>query len=266
MRKKQNFRVNEEALGSHGVGSGIVTFFNMNIFLKQKARPGTDKMTKQIMRDPTVISYITKALTSKEDDDFLGDTEWRDSTRSDVVLEPKLCHLDAPPVIIEIQQSKNGDFMKRANGYCLQAYKRYNKEPIILFFRTNSYDNYIATRLLPSDIPGANEIHCDTWAKKCLVISKSSLNVNYSNPLYPLVALGLFLTSQALSLYEAPCNEDPATKYLYSFALNTQENSEDNVALSLINLQRREYERLLALANSSSSSSLAEAIKETRVT
>jgi hypothetical protein len=68
----------------------------MNTFLTAETRPGTDRMSKAIIQDPTVVNYITKSLINTENDCFIGSFEWSDGTRSDVVLEPKSSNLGLP--------------------------------------------------------------------------------------------------------------------------------------------------------------------------
>lgn len=46
-------------------------------------------MSKAIIQGLSVLNYITKSLTNTENDYFIGNSEWSDGTRSDVVLEPK---------------------------------------------------------------------------------------------------------------------------------------------------------------------------------
>lgn len=83
------------------------------------------------MQDPKVINYITEALTGTKDDYFVGNCEWRNGTRSDIVLEPK-SSVDLPPIIVEIQHTVNNNFLKRAVGYCLQASSRFGVNPVLL--------------------------------------------------------------------------------------------------------------------------------------
>ncbi|KAI7907605.1 uncharacterized protein BX663DRAFT_491428 [Cokeromyces recurvatus] len=212
-------------------------------------------MSKAIIQDPTVINYITKTLTNTENDYHVGCSEWSDSTRSDVVLEPKSFDLGLPPIIIEIQQMVDKAFMKRAVGYCLQASKRYNVDPIILIICVNSLDSYVASRIVASDVYGGYDFLCDPWAANCIVLSKESLNKdNVSSPLDPLFALGLFFTSQALSIMSAPFANDPTIQYLYSLVTSREENCSNNIALSLLESQHREYEKLLTLVNTAGSS------------
>jgi hypothetical protein len=100
--------------------------------LLAKSKPGKDLMAKEILRDPKVINSITESLVNSTDDYFIGNCEWADGTRSDMVIEPKFACSNLPPIIIEVQHTINKAFMKRTVNYCLQASTRYQNDPIIL--------------------------------------------------------------------------------------------------------------------------------------
>ncbi|KAI9366379.1 hypothetical protein BD770DRAFT_438527 [Pilaira anomala] len=73
--------------------------------LPTKLKPGKDLMAKEALRDPKVINLITESLVKTTDDYFIGNCEWKDGTRSDMVLEPKNAFSDLPPLIVEIQHT-----------------------------------------------------------------------------------------------------------------------------------------------------------------
>ncbi|KAI8079371.1 hypothetical protein BDF21DRAFT_340475, partial [Thamnidium elegans] len=89
--------------------------------LPTKLKSGKDQMAKGILRDPKIVNLITDSLVKTTDDYFIGNCEWTDGTRSDMVLEPKNALSDLPPLIVEIQHTINKSFMKRTVNYCLQA-------------------------------------------------------------------------------------------------------------------------------------------------
>ncbi|CAO3633147.1 unnamed protein product [Mucor hiemalis] len=162
-----------------------------------KLKPGKDLMAKEALRDPKVVNLITESLVKTTDDYFVGNCEWKDGTRSDMVLEPKNAHSDLPPLIVDIQHTVNKAFMKRAISYCLQAFTRYHKEPTILIICVEklNQDN-IHVKL--SKLPGVFSYFSEPWAEHCYIISKESTKDNLSIPLHPLVALGPFFTNRCL--------------------------------------------------------------------
>ncbi|KAI9365891.1 hypothetical protein BD770DRAFT_406251 [Pilaira anomala] len=109
--------------------------------------PEKDLMSKQIIQDPKVLNYITEAITRTENDYFIGNCEWKDGTRSDVVLQPKSSSMDLPFIIVKIHHTVNKQFMRRAVGYCLQANLKFDvvvlyhkKHTPILAINNWSYD------------------------------------------------------------------------------------------------------------------------------
>ncbi|KAI9487519.1 MAG: hypothetical protein EXX96DRAFT_553581 [Benjaminiella poitrasii] len=97
----------------------------MNLFtLPKSMRPGSDLISKIAIKDPMVINIITKALLNVENDYHVGNSEWDNGMRSDVVLQPKSSASNLPPTIIEIQQTIDALFIKRVINYSLQAFKR----------------------------------------------------------------------------------------------------------------------------------------------
>jgi hypothetical protein len=242
------------------------------IILPNSLRPGTDLMSKIVVRNPIIVNIITKTLLNSQDEYIPGESEWDDGTRSDLVLEPKTPLLHLPPIVVEFQHTVNIPFIKRAINYCLKAYNRYQNDPICLIvcIDTLSVDVYEQTE--ESGVPGCRSFSSWAWATKCLVLSQSSL-VHCSTllPLDPFVALGLFLTQQATSLAGAPCNEDPTMKLLYDLALehygslvgNQQHMTE--VIKQVCDTQDSEYTRLLELIqNHASTEILTEAIKSSQ--
>ena len=65
--------------------------------------PGSDLMAKDIIRNTSVIKIITSALVNGTDDYNIRDSEWPNSCRSDLVLEPKSLSTGLPPIIINFQ-------------------------------------------------------------------------------------------------------------------------------------------------------------------
>ncbi|EPB87867.1 hypothetical protein HMPREF1544_05396 [Mucor circinelloides 1006PhL] len=165
---------------------------------------GTDLMSKTIIQDPTVINYITTTLANTQNDYHVGNSKWSDGTRSDVVLEPKSSVLNLPPIIVEIQHT------------------------VIMLFNVQT---------MASRFPGGYAFPSEPWAADCIILSKESLGEgNIDTPLNSLIALGLFLTSRALSIVNAPFADDPTMQYLYTLALSHEEDQHNNILLPLLEL------------------------------
>ncbi|KAI9475869.1 MAG: hypothetical protein EXX96DRAFT_574968 [Benjaminiella poitrasii] len=228
---------------------------------------GSDLMSKRIIRDPKAMNLIAESLTGTTDDYFIGNCEWNDGTRSDMVLEPKSAHSDLPPLILEIQHTVNLVSMKRAVSYCLQAFTRYDIEPIILIICVEKMHQDIYKHMKPSTLPGVFSYFSQPWAESCYVISKESIKNNMTIPLDPMVALGAFFTSSSPSLSNHPFKDDPTIQYLYTSSLFQQqiETVNKDAPLKLIDLQLMEYDRLKTLASSLEQPVFEEAINDAKL-
>ncbi|KAI8885726.1 hypothetical protein K501DRAFT_284146 [Backusella circina FSU 941] len=69
--------------------------------LPNSFRPGTDRISKEISRDPAVINIITKALLNVEDEYLPESSDWPNGTHFDLVLVPKSIDSGLSPIIIE---------------------------------------------------------------------------------------------------------------------------------------------------------------------
>lgn len=229
--------------------------------------PGKDLMSKQIVQDARVLNHITEAITNTENDYFVSNYEWKDGTRSDVVLEPKSSSMDLPPIIVEIQHTVNKQFMRRAVGYCLQANAKFDVEPVLLIICVRTLAEEIKVDTVDSRLPSIYSYFCKPWAAECLILCQDNLRQNLTTPLNPLVALGLFLSSRCKSILDNPYAGDPTMQYLYVLALHKHQIDSQDIArlpMKLIDSQITEYDRLFTLANSLNQSELVEAISEAK--
>jgi hypothetical protein len=100
-------------------------------------QPGVDQMNKFILKHPDVKNIILGTLMNTNGDVYkIGYAEWGHSLRSGVVYEPMHVFLEQPPIIVEVQETVNTDFMNPAAHYCIMAYRRYKVLPILLIFNT----------------------------------------------------------------------------------------------------------------------------------
>lgn len=77
----------------------------MSTSLSSLFKPGTDRISKEITRHPTVINIITKALLDTENEYLPESTEWENRARSDMVLVPKPVDWGISLIVIEFQQT-----------------------------------------------------------------------------------------------------------------------------------------------------------------
>ncbi|ORE09807.1 hypothetical protein BCV72DRAFT_189575, partial [Rhizopus microsporus var. microsporus] len=142
--------------------------------------------------------------------------EWKNVTRSDMVLEPKTALSDLSPLIVEIQHTINKAFIKRAANYCLQTSTRYHSDPIILIICVEKLNQGTHKHVKLSKLPGVFSYFSQLWAEHCYIISEESVKDNFSTLLNPLIALGSFFTNRSLSLTDHPFKNDPVIQYLYT--------------------------------------------------
>ncbi|KAI7906796.1 uncharacterized protein BX663DRAFT_417194, partial [Cokeromyces recurvatus] len=147
-------------------------------------------------------------------------------TYSDVVLLPKSIDSGLSPIVIEFQQNVNKELIKREVGYCLQTYKRFEVEPILLVICIKSLCDTIKKGLeYCVDLP-CYAAPCDYCADRCYIVDESSIKNYISNEsgldsnLNPFAAYCLFLTTQATSIDLAPRKENATMEMLYRISQN----------------------------------------------
>ncbi|KAI9487092.1 MAG: hypothetical protein EXX96DRAFT_605102 [Benjaminiella poitrasii] len=97
------------------------------------------------------MNMVTRALLNTEYDYIPESSEWPNGTRNDVILAHKSDDTVHPSIIIEFQRAVDKAFMKRAIGYCLQASKRFDTEPVILIVCIESVEVSVIESLRKCD-------------------------------------------------------------------------------------------------------------------
>ena len=199
-------------------------------------------------------SIITKAIVDIDGDAYrIGDAEWDDGTRSDVLYEPVNESLQQPPIIVEVQTTVDTEFMNRAVHYCVMAYRRYKTLPMLLIFATN-------TTTIPTDNMHRSNVFCglslpcEYWAKKCYLInlaSASSVSINIHEPFQ---ALSMFLLNQQTCLLESNSWKDPTMRRLFQIARDALQQSIEretellDAITSICDASIKHYEQILNTA------------------
>ncbi|KAI9467614.1 hypothetical protein BDB00DRAFT_749371, partial [Zychaea mexicana] len=227
--------------------------------------PGSDLIAKSITRNSSVIKIITTALVKTADDYFVAESEWGNGSRSDLVLSPRSSSFQLAPIIIEFQCRVDKKFMKRLMMYSLQAYRRYEKDPIILIICSGTLSDDVANLLKSSDVLGCRRYLCEGWGAKCLIMAKESLSsLTASEKREPFASFGLFLT-QSMPFSELS-SDDETTKMLQSLAVDHYMSLIGNEAhlidfiKGVLDKQEIFYNKILALADDDDKPRLREAI------
>lgn len=193
-----------------------------------------------------------KALVPEaaEDHYVATPTEFINKNKCDVLYAPRNPLSTFPPVLIEVQNQVDEKFLVRAVHYSTLIYERYNKHPILVIIGVASATvPFMSMTAVNSGFPFARQIPCIGWAKRCLVLTSSTLNINQHNAeeeLHPLQALGYFICSQSLSISTLDYGKnDKSVRLLYSIA-----------HANLEQLSGEEDEKLEAINNICSSSQI----------
>lgn len=177
-------------------------------------------------------------------------TEFINKNKCNVLYAPHNPLSTFPPVLIEVQNQVDEKFLIRAVHYSTLIYEWYNKHPILVIIGVaNVTVSFMSMKAADSDFSFAKQIPCIGWAKRCLVMASSTLEINQHNTeeeLHPLQALGYFICSQALSISTLDYGKnDKTVKLLYSIAHANVEQ-----------LSGEEDEKLEAISNICNSSQI----------
>lgn len=108
----------------------------LSFTIPPKHRPGTDLMSKTMLKDQRVVNMIVSTLVGKHaSNNYTAQNGERlDGKRADVLLIPTTAASESlPPILVEIQNVVDSPYMHRLSKYCNNIYdKNNNIEPIAL--------------------------------------------------------------------------------------------------------------------------------------
>lgn len=140
--------------------------------------------------------------------------------RSDIVYAAGKPTKIEPPILIEFQNQVNHEFMNRVINYSLSAYRRYKVYPIVLIFAIKGFSSIeVEEEFIVADKKPFLEIESKFWARKCFLVSSNSI-LEYigQSPMDPIIAMGYFLTSNAVSLTSLEYRFDPTVRLLFQIS------------------------------------------------
>ncbi|KAI8977685.1 hypothetical protein BDF20DRAFT_976201 [Mycotypha africana] len=185
--------------------------------------PGSDLISKAVLNDTRIINIISKSLVSASEDQYTAAPNgFLNKCACDVLYLPKTINSEYPPIMIEVQKDINEKYMCRAVKYSTLVYEKYEKYPVVLIVGVSSVTALVNNILAPATShPFSKEISSLFWAKRCLLMSSTTLStVESSQQLDPLAAIGLFLCSQKLSItHLVSGGQDATMKLLYKIAV-----------------------------------------------
>ncbi|KAG1446004.1 hypothetical protein G6F55_011725 [Rhizopus delemar] len=228
-------------------------------------------MSKFLLLDQTVINLIVKSLLGANDvpDDLYtaGQTDWVDGSKSDALYISRLETTDViPPILIEVQNKVNQDFISRLIRYCTFVYSHYKFLPIVFVIAINGFTSIaLEADFDTSSIGFLLESSSKFWAKKFLLISAKSIKEQIKQePMEPLAVLGYFMVSQETSLMalKGGVEKDKAdainevfneTKKLFKEIVDSEDSNLVNIVrtakayardgIEFINQQQKKFEK-----------------------
>ncbi|KAI8388929.1 uncharacterized protein BYT42DRAFT_632278 [Radiomyces spectabilis] len=189
-------------------------------------RPGSDLISKLILQDQRIMNIITKELIGKpycENLYQLGQTEWSDSSKSDVVYVPlRQYQKSLPPILIEVQHGIDNSFLTRLMKYAISVYEVYGQEPLVFVIGVGRPVPHTIKDLLTEDEerPYLWPLKVGFWKTPFLIATTESLAKQLEkNLLPPLAAIALFFTAQKRCLLGmGKHRHDPNIILLYRIA------------------------------------------------
>lgn len=161
-------------------------------------------------------------VNAPEDQYTAAPNEFLNKCACDVLYLPKAIDSEYPPIMMEVQKNANEKYMCRAVKYSTLVYEKYEKYPVVLIVGVSSVTASINNILAPATShPFSKEIPSLLWAKRCLLISSTTLStIQSTEQLDPLATIGLFLCSQNLSItHLVSGGQDTTMKLLYKVAV-----------------------------------------------
>ncbi|KAG2209236.1 hypothetical protein INT47_005528 [Mucor saturninus] len=139
--------------------------------LPPKHRPGTDLMSKTLLKDSRVVNMIVSTLVAKNG-------EWLDGKRADVLLIPTTVASESlSPILVEIQNVVDKPYMHRLTQYCSNIYDENNNiEPIALAICIKNVRVEISNMFY--DRPKASylkQLPCNFWAREHSIMTPKTI-------------------------------------------------------------------------------------------
>ncbi|KAI8364982.1 hypothetical protein EDC96DRAFT_510047 [Choanephora cucurbitarum] len=182
-------------------------------------------MSKHVLLDADVTNLIVKDLVGLNAvDQYLSQApEWSTKRIFSNVLYSAIDAKQFPPIVIEVVDVANSNFLHQVVQYCEEVNLRYGAVPLVLIFVVERVQDDITSNTTRHyKHPFLLKLPSFPWAKDCFVVSKSSIQDHLTNmPLHPLVALTIFFTTQKPDFLD----HDPTIQKLYNILQKTSENA-----------------------------------------
>lgn len=133
---------------------------------------------RQLLRDQRVIDLVTKSLVNVADNTYIaGQSDFVDGTSCDVLYIPRSADMNSlPPIVLEIQRTVNDKFMSVPSDTARQSLKHMANCRFLSFCVSDVNSSTMTKFSASRDLFFAREAHCDFWAKRCILLSKTTLD------------------------------------------------------------------------------------------
>jgi hypothetical protein len=160
-----------------------------------KYRPGTDAISKYLIKTEFVRNTIVKELRLAPQEYFTDDTEFADGSRCDALF----ASMTGPPIIVEIQNTMNEQFICRLVRYATSVYIKYERWPFCLTIVINEPSYHMVKKLVRSShLENAWESTDKGWTEGAFFLLPSTIANADPRTMSPLASVALFLQEQSL--------------------------------------------------------------------
>ncbi|KAF1796997.1 hypothetical protein FB192DRAFT_1347227 [Mucor lusitanicus] len=152
-------------------------------------KPHPDLIGKIILSDQRVMNAMTQFLVYAPQDAYqVASTAFMRSPANCVLYTAKNPESLYPPIIINIAEKIDTEFVQQVIYLCTEIYTRYEHLALCIMVGTEEIDQIVMNSTMNHNIPFARETRCDFWATECLLVSKDAM-LNHDDPRHPLIEI-----------------------------------------------------------------------------
>ncbi|KAI8878536.1 hypothetical protein K501DRAFT_297583 [Backusella circina FSU 941] len=162
-----------------------------------KYPPGSDLISKLVLRNPDMVEMITITLIDPNAASLYlpRPTEWASGSKSDIVYAANVSSTSLPLILIEVQHTITTEFIDRLFNYSLSVKNALKPNQLLLYL--------------------AHMLHI---LKSVWILNQQLLSLQKESPVNIGLKNHFFFPSQKLSLLSSEFRDDPTIQKLYSIA------------------------------------------------
>lgn len=212
-------------------------------------------MSKLMLQDKRVMNLVLESLVGKDTVECYVSSpcKWIDGRHADVLYTSIVSPSGAlSPVIMEVQNVVDKQFIRRLIKYCSHVIDKYQVEPVALTICIKSATKEVTSKLHETNkATYMKKLPSDDWAQAHYFISEETIKSSLEAPLAPMIALGYVMMRQQVSLLGLENRSDPTVQMLYNIAkeiLDDQIHKEEktvDVLLDVCRNNRDQFKRII---------------------